>query len=499
MAAEVVFFPPTWDSIVASSKNNEAIYLRPTTENLLTLGRPKMIELAYKDYKALQLERERWLAIRIGGELKFTEIVEAVINDVEDDDNVEYDMYKAFVNVGINTDIHTLLLPQSISQGLLTNLYHDSVGWGLYRDMKRYDTALLISMEACFKKITVPDAVEFIDNEYDPSAPIEDNVHTKMVSHRLLRANDNEDEFRLPDPQITTTTAAYYPIQNINAIPATSGRSVVRAIFEELCPKHLSENVRTVIRATVYAWVIEMMQLPETDRTTFIVERTRIGLVSNFVVEGTMYKSLFPRDEEPVVADWLLLATATPDRINTPPLADLVTPMVSGMMALARGQPVVDPPSIFMSDFKIRSESVFYANSTIPLFIACATCILYLHKQTTHGVFPGTESAYGEADNDVEPPKPMTAREAGMISLTTYTIHQLNMSMSELRRSVGYLPPTWSPHATQTLRGNTWRETAANLIAAWSESRADYADKWIRGLKAAMLVIDGNLPTPPAD
>jgi hypothetical protein len=499
MAAEVVSFPASWDSIVASRKNNEAIYLRPTEANLLTLGRPKMIELAYKDYKTLQLERERWLAMRISGELKFAEMVDAVINDVEADDNVEYDMYRAFVNVGIDTDIHTLLLPQSISQGLLTNLYHDSVGWGLYRDMKRYDTALLITMEACFKKISVPDAVDFIDNEYDPSAPIEDNVHTKLLSHRLLRANDNEDEFRHPDPQITTTTAAYYPIQQINAIPAASGRNVVRAIFEELCPKNLSANVRAVIRATVYAWVIAMMQLPETDRTKFIVERTRIGLVSNFVVAGTMHKSLFPRDEEPVAADWFLLANATPELVNTPPLADLVTPMVNGIIAMAKRQPVVDPPSIFIFDYKIRSESVFYTNSTIPIFIACATCILYLHKQTTHGVFPGTESAYGGVDNDVEPPKPMTAREAGMISLTTYTIHQLNMSLSELRMDDGYLPPTWSPHATDMMRGKTWRETATNLIAAWRESRADSADKWIRGLKAAMLVIDGNIPPPQTE
>lgn len=493
MAEELVVFPDTWDSIVASRKNNEALYLAPTESNLLSLGRPKMIELAYKDYKVLQLNRERWLAMRIEGELKFSKIINAALNDDAVNGGIEYDMYRTFVDVGINSDIHTMLLPQSLSQGFLTNLNQSSVGWELYRDMKRYDTALLIAMEGCFKKISISDATTFIENDFEPGQPMENDLHTKLLSHRLIRENVDETEFRRRDPQQTTTSSAYYPIQEIENIPIGCGRDVVRGILKELCPERLSDKVKSVIRATVEAWVIEMMRQPANDRAKFVIERTRIGLISNYVINGVTYKSLFPTDGESVARDWFRMTTAKSDDVN-PDLLDLVPPMIRGIQSKARRKPLENPPTILMFDGKIRSESVFYTNSTLPLIIAAATCILYLHKVDSELILAGTETVWSPVEKTNALPQPLSSREAGLISLTTHTIHELNMSLSELRKGDNYSAPSWSPPATANLLGPTWRDTATNLIRAWKESHDDSAECWIRGLKAAMLVIDGNLP-----
>lgn len=497
MADSDVEYPDTWDVIVTNPATRAARYKKATAESLTALCSGTTISSAYKDYENLRDLREGWLVVRLEGEKRIRDALTEKWEKDERRDRIHRD--GVAYTTALTNDIHTLLLPQSLSQGFIAYTFDDVIGRRVYDDIKRYDTALLICMEACFKRAPLDGAVKYTSYEYDPARRLVGgvSVSARAMSHRLLVHNPDEDDMRPHDVGIESDgTGGYFPMQDITAIEGMTGRQTVNAIFEHLCPRGINQDIRNVAKATVYAWVSEMMRTPADLRVQTLVERARVGLMSHYIVQDDAVDSVFP-----VATEWQKLAgtigyDTADDFAKSVILAVERLVLKSNTVDTERANPLT--PSVVLYDGKLRAESVFYAAATLPLIVACAVCVVYLTKLRVNGVMYGTEALHREPTNTevVLSSLMMTPYEAGLVSYSAYTIHKLNMTMAGMCMTLPDNKTDWSPHMMESIRCATWRETAKKLIIAWREIGGAAADAWVRGLKAALLAIDQHPPPP---
>lgn len=500
MADPDVEYPDTWDVIVTDPATRAARYKKATAESLTALCSDAIIAGAYKDYENLRALREWWLVVRLEGEIRVRDALTEQWEKVEKRDGGRQD--GVAYTTALTNDIHTLLLPQSLSQGFIAFTFDDVIGRRLYADIKRYDTALLICMEACFKRAPLDDAVNYTSYKYDPARQLAGSVSARAMSHRLLAHDPDESNMRPHDVGIKSDgTGGYFPMQDIAAIDGMTGRQTVNAIFKHLCPRGIGQNIRNVVKATVYAWVSEMMRTPANLRVRTLVERARVGLMSHYIVQDDAVGSVFPTLTCAITVQWSKLAAN--DVYNaadgfTRSVLLLVEKLVLGSTTVdaERASPLT--PSVVVYDGKLRAESVFYTAATLPLIVACAVCVVYLTKLRVNGVMYGTEALHREPTNTevVLTSLLTTPYEAGLVSYSAYTIHKLNMTMAGMCMTLPDNKTDWSPHMMESIRCATWRETAKKLIIAWREIGGAAADKWMRGLKAALLAIDQHPPPP---
>lgn len=500
MADLDVEYPDTWDVIVTNPATRAARYKKATAESLATLCSDANITSAYTDYEKLRALREWWLVVRLEGEIRVRDALTEQWEKDEKRDGVHRD--GVAYTTALTNDIHTLLLPQSLSQGFIAFTFDDVVGKRLYADIKRYDTALLICMEACFKRAPLDDAANYVSYEYDPARQLVGNVSARAMSHRLLAHDPDESNMRPHDVGIKSDgTGGYFPMQDITAIEGMTGRQTVNAIFKHLCPRGIGQNIRNVAKATVYAWVSEMTRTRAHLRVRTLVERTRVGLMSHYIVQDDTLGSVFPTTTDAITVQWSKLAAN--DAYNatdkfTRSVIMSVEKLVLGRTTVdaERANPLTSP--IVVYDGKLRAASVFYTPATFPLIVACAVCVVYLAKLRINGIMYGTEAMHREPTNTevVLTSLMMTPYEAGLVSYSAYTIHKLNMTMAGMCMTHPDNKTDWSPHMMESIRCATWRETAKKLIIAWREIDSPVADKWMRGLKAALLAIDQHPPPP---
>lgn len=466
------------------------MYTPVTPSNLKKFSNAtETISLA-RDYYALREAREQWLTWRHLGErrvMRYTADTSGF--DIEAQIQTPNPLvYNAVTSTNIRTDMYTILYPQSLNQGLLSDPRPESDGHALLADLARYDAALLLCMEGCLSRPSAAAAAHFLAYEYEPGGIIGGpvTVGTRELYHRVV-----SPEMVAGDGYWSEIEARYTPVDVMLRLPTEAGRVVAKRIFDEVCPARLPSSHREVAWTTARAWLVEMMRCPETERARWLVDRMRIGLISHYRHDRVHVRSVFPTAVDPAVAVWRGIAEG---KNKNAPVLDAIGEIADWFVppAGSLGNRAV-PPDVIAYDATIRAASVFYAPVTMPLVVACACCVMYLTKLSANGVAPGTQNLE-TTRGDRGPVEAPDAREAALVCYSAYITHHLNMSLGGLAGEHGPVTEIsrWSPCYATDLHAPTWSGTAQRLIAAWRERGGYTSERWVRALTAAMLVIDGD-------
>lgn len=465
-------FPAAWRTVVVDDRY-VARYPDPTLP-LRDLDFCDRTSLAFLDYKTLRRRRERWLGMRVEGERHFLEhALDLTTNDYLDDPPPEMEMPK-------NVTFASLLLPQSMSQGWLTQ-YTDlgRNGARLWRGMQRYDAALLICMHACFQ-VTHNGS----DNAPEGVSPENWLLYQFSPMDPFGAVQTNEDERtldRLNDPQTGET-----PLRRVFDHPTASGIAILRRLYEGFMPPHMREEFATVVWNTARYTVARMMRAGDTPaaRAEWLLREVRTGVLSHYTRHNVAIGSVFPNNDQPIYSGWEALM---------PNMQDVRPEILRAVRSvLFAGEPLQEGalmPGVVLFDQHRRAMSVFYTQAVAPLVIAAACAVGYLRAEADGRVLPGT----GVPGTEPVATRPTRTSAESLRALTSYTLMRLHATLGGTVAGSypGECDTQWHPADVKALVGPNHAVTAEKLMRTWQQTTEPDRHTWVRALEAALLFMVG--------
>ncbi len=439
---------------------------------------------AFNDYETLRRERETWLRLRTEGEHELI----AYGRDHHPDLFPPAPASLPELRPERDLDMRTILLPQALNQGWLTDRTGETAGRHLWDAMANYDAALALAMHACFQMTTTVSV-----RAEEPMSP------ATWALHRLDAAQPIElPQNALMRAQDARTLARIGPILERAATPASSsGIQVLRGLFDTFMPKHMPPELTSVAWETTRDWARTVMarDFGSTEaRAAWIISAARAGLLAHYVRNNVPYTSMFPGHTMFIYERWEELQAPYVNAPDALPFLQKAA-AVDAMRASIAGTYDVDaaPSPHIIYDRRRRAASVFYAPAVVPLVIASACVISYLRALISLRIFPGTESPQTTSIRPTNAdPIPYPAMH-GLRALTAYTLLRLHATLGDTLPHVPgeHHAQRWKPRGAEHLVGKTLTETGQNLLGAWQASQENDRRKWTRALQAGMLLIAG--------
>lgn len=478
-------FPESWRTLTVLDRTGAQQYKEPPvgmledhTTNVRTIQ-------AFQDYELLRRRREEWLAVRLIGEretLRYARDQHPAEFPPGQDALPELSPLRA-------VDMRTILLPQSLNHGWLTQRGIETNGVRVWEAMRKYDAALMLCMHACFQTTTTvavrPEgtmspalwALRKMDVVYPPDRGIEDQDD---------RAVDRESVRRVQRVLSSVATPR-------NA----TGIQVLRALFDNFVSEHLTPELRQVAWETTREWTRAGMNptlRTSDEKAAWVIAAARAGLLSHFTRGATNLASMYPVEGTLIYGIWDRLGEDYQDMPGTPDFEEkrITVDAVRAIIAGTFDPEETPMPHVFY-DHRRRAASVFYAPVVAPLVIASACALSYIRALDVGYILPGTEATQLGAVRPVIPPAIPVLRTDGMVALTAYTLLRLHATLGgavaeETKHDNG---EPWEPHGATGHVGKTPRDTALNLREAWHHSDHPDRRKWTRALQAGLLHMEG--------
>jgi hypothetical protein len=442
---------------------------------------------AFNDYEALRRAREHWLRLRVGGERELIAYLRAT-------HPTEFPPAPAALpelRPMRTLDMRTLLLPQALNMGWLTERGDDTSGGQIWEAMRKYDAALMLCMHACFQVTST-----LSERSEGPMDPAVWALHRIDPVQPLALSDGGID--RAAD--IQTLERVSPVLERAATPPQGNGISVLRELFAALMPHHLAPDLVSMAWETTRDWartVMDKSVMPVEEKASWIIAAARAGLLSHFVRGNTVLASMFPDHATFIYEQW--------DQLNAPYAPNAGNPNGPGMQAKAAAAAALlasmngeydleaaEAPQIIYDRLR-RAGSVFYAPVIVPLVVASACVLAYLRAFLELRILPGTETPNQSSvrPRNVDPVPYQSAH--GMRALTTYTLARLHATLAD---AIPHIPgddhaARWRPRGAEHLVGKTLSETAQNLLRAWQDSQEHDRRKWTRALQAGLMYIAG--------
>jgi len=478
-------FPLTWRTVVVDDRG-VAQYPAPQTDLEDAVFCDRTVR-AFLDYEVLRRKREEWLHVREEGEREFLLYALDPLNTRDElpDPPPEMALPK-YVSFAV------LLQPQSMSQGWITR--HTDLsrnGARVWQAMQRYDAALLVCMNACFR-ITH----KYSAHPTDGVSPVAWLLHLFDAEEPMAPAPTAADELTLARLRELPGDAA--PLRVFAEPPTAAGIAVLRSLFEAFMPQHMREAFGTIVWNTVRYAVSEMMLAGSTanSRAWWLLRWARSGLLTHFIHHNEPTASAFATEAHPIWRQWAALephpdalapGTAR-NNLRRDTLRHVRSLLFPDEQWVENGAPVPIPP-IVKHDQKRRAMSAFYTQATAPLVIAAACAVGYLRATINGRVLPGTDVPGSEP---IVARAPRTSAES-LRALTSYTLMRLHATMAGHAAGPyqGEHSVQWHPAELPNLVGPDLRVTAEKLLRTWQKTTEPDRHTWIRALEAALLFMVG--------
>jgi len=473
--------PYTNYKIRYSKHTGEVLYAKPST---VRNHDTEDLNALYDDYIRMSQWRQKYLRIRVYGEKEFITLATAQAaiwkGKTLSDEHVRHS-WEARTKHITTEPTKQLFLPTALAYGLLTDTKEVTRGQITWHDICRYDYALRVCVFNALLSVGEGSnawRVSTFTDSYQRVAMRD----CKGRARDTLRSFDNSrpiDYMRLP-------------IDDIARIQRSTGRAVLDEIYNIFDLRGDTNTTRECTANTVRAWGLALMKQPHAERHGWLMTRFRTAIMSHFLVNGGRQATEIVADEDTRdFSDlWACLADDRLDRTagTTANLKAALTDFVN----VLKGRAVRSAfPHIVDNGIDLGS-SLFYAPVIMPLVITVASLFVYLDLLRDGLVIPGTETLTSR--KYVEMVVVPTAPNADLVSYTVFIIHHMNMTLGGNLGTDGggALAADWAPESMQKYKGGDIKETAINLIGAWKSEPADEGAKWIRALRATMLVVDGN-------
>ncbi len=477
-------FPESWRGLRRLQWTGAQEYAEPADDQLSNHALNTHAIAAFDDYETLRREREKWLRMRTDGETQLIAYAREHLPALFPPTPAALPELRPERDI----DMRTILLPQALNQGWLTERGVETAGSHLWDAMANYDAALALTMHACFQVTsTVSRRGE------GPMPPPLWALHRVDAAQPMEIAPDGP--LRALD---SMTLARITPALERAASPeSSSGIQVLRALFDTFMPKHVPRELTSVAWETTRDWTRTTMTLnfdSVEEKAAWIISAARAGLLAHYLHDGVPYVSMFPDNTTFIYERWRELRTPY---VNDPATASFQQKSAAGefIQQSVDGTYDIDgaPAPHIIYDRRRRAASVFYAAAVVPLVVASACAISYLRALLEFRIFPGTETPQTSTirpRNVDSIPYPATH---GLRALTAYTLLRLHATLGD---TFPHIPgeehaTKWKPRGAEHLVGKTLAQTAQNLLGAWQASQETDRRKWTRALQAGLLLIAG--------